>query len=111
MIKRKDLLTFHFYKKETFTGSYQGMRYRIQKAKEGEADLFSVATWPGPYCFAATEEEKITTKTFPFQENSLQEITDYLNAVYQQGRESWPDGVSVHAAGEGGRYADQKPCD
>lgn len=31
MIQRKDLLTFQFYKKEKFTGSFRGMRYLIQK--------------------------------------------------------------------------------
>ena len=40
MIKRKDLLAFNFYKKEKFTGSYHGMRYLIQKAEEGEENIF-----------------------------------------------------------------------
>lgn len=31
MIQNDDILNMNFYKKEKFTGSYQGMRYLIQK--------------------------------------------------------------------------------
>lgn len=34
MIQNDDILNMNFYKKEKFTGSYQGMRYLIQKDQE-----------------------------------------------------------------------------
>lgn len=93
MIKRKDLLAFNFYKKEKFTGSYRGMRYLIQKAEEGEETFFSVYTWRGPFNFVTTEDEKKTEKRFPFQEDSLETITNYLNEVYEADKGNWPNGI------------------
>lgn len=84
MIQRKDLLAFDFYKKEKFTGSYCGMRYLIEKTKEDDTGQFAVYIWPGPYCFEATQEKK-EKKVFPFCEESLGEITDYLNEMYVKG--------------------------
>ncbi len=96
MIQRKDLLAFNFYKKEKFTGSYQGMRYLIQKTEdEDEQKVFSVYTWRGPYNFASTAEELKVEKRFPFEEKSLQEITDYLNRVYEENKGNWPVGIEI----------------
>lgn len=38
MIQNDDILNMNFYKKEKFTGSYQGMRYLIQKDQEEDAE-------------------------------------------------------------------------
>lgn len=84
MIQRRDLLTFHFYKKEKFTGSCCGMRYLIQKEQNGDTEVFAVYSWPGPYNFAVTPKEAKVKKEFPFAEQSLEEITDYLNDVCKQ---------------------------
>lgn len=84
MIQRNDLLTFNYYKKEKFTGSNQGMRYLIQKDKEWEEDVLLAVTWPGPYNYAATPEEMKTKRAFPFREESLEEIAEYLNQTYEQ---------------------------
>ena len=94
MIQRNDLLAFNFYKKEKFTGSYLGMRYLIQKTAENDTDYFSVITWPGPYNYASTDEALRVTRRFPFTEDSLQDIADYLNQVYEEGKPGWPSGIS-----------------
>ncbi len=83
MIERSDLLALDFYKKEKFTGSRRGMRYLIKRETEGDAERFDVFTWKGPYSFAATDEEK-EKKTFPFSDAALEEITSYLNRVYEK---------------------------
>ncbi len=83
MIHRNDLLTFNFYKKERFTGSFCGMRYLIQKEAEDDTEVFAVFTWPGPYNFASTADDLKVKKTFPFREESLEEIAEYLNHVYK----------------------------
>lgn len=93
MIERKDLLAFNFYKKENFTGSYCGMRYLIKKSTENDSDCFSVFTWPGPYNFASTAEELRTEKQFPFTEDALNDITNYLNATYEAKKDNWPIGI------------------
>ena len=94
MIERKDLLAFNFYKKEKFTGSFCGMRYLIGKEQNDGVDLFAVFTWRGPYGFAATTEEK-EKKLFAFTEESLEEITAYLNQVYEKNFSSLPSAPSV----------------
>lgn len=93
MIRRTDLLSFPFYKKEKFTGSFRGMRYLIQKNTEEETLIFEVFTWPGPYGFAATDDGKKTRKTFPFEAGALDEITEYLNDIYGKGRDFWPERI------------------
>ena len=90
MIQRKDLLAFPYYKKKEFTGSYCGMRYLIRREQEGEETLFFVYTWPGPYNFAFTPEEKKTKRRFPFTEQSLEKIAEYLNCTYQEREGKWP---------------------
>ena len=85
MIQRKDLLAFNYYKKEKFTGSFCGMRYLIQKVQNDGAELFSVWTWPGPYNFETTPLEQKTEKSFPFTEEALDAIADYLNLMYERG--------------------------
>lgn len=95
MILRKDLLALNFYKKEKFTGSFQGMRYLIQMVREGEEELFVVFTWPGPYNFETTLEEKKSRRVFPFTEESLEAIADYLNEAYKDGKEGWTPGIRI----------------
>ncbi|MBO5303438.1 MAG: GNAT family acetyltransferase [Lachnospiraceae bacterium] len=94
MIQRKDILAFNFYKKEKFTGSYKGMRYRIEKSEQEKETYFLATIWPGPYSYAATDSALKTEKTFPFKEESLNEITEYLNASYEAKKDDWPTGIS-----------------
>ena len=61
MITTEDILNMNFYKKEKFTGSDTGMRYRMEMTKrevpkEDGADgetveetVLTVTSWPEPY--------------------------------------------------------------
>lgn len=89
MITIEDILNMNFYKKENFTGSYQGMRYRIEKSKENETDVFLVYLWPGPYNFSATADSKKTSATFPFTPSGQQQVVDYLNEQWTTRRDEW----------------------
>lgn len=89
MITTEDILNMNFYKKEKFTGSYQGMRYLIKKASENDTDIFQVYNWPGPYNFETTEESKITAAAFPFTPKGKQQVVDWLNAQWQARRSEW----------------------
>ena len=66
MITTDDVLNMNFYKKETFTGSYKGMRYLLKKDTEEETTIFRCYVWPGPYNFATTPDDQKTMATFPF---------------------------------------------
>ena len=69
MIERKDVLSIPYLKKTTFTGSYEGLRFRLAvlkkeilpEDKEGqktEFQVLEVTAWEGPYGFDATPEEQ-----------------------------------------------------
>lgn len=68
------------------------MRYRIEKKEEENAPLFLVTIFPGPYSFEATAEDKKRTKTFPFTEEGLTELCDYLNEAYLASPALWEEG-------------------
>lgn len=87
MIERKDVMPVNFLKKENFTGSYQGMRYRMEKRTEGEETVLLVTLWPEPYGYDATPEEQKLTHTFDFSEAGIAAGVDWLNEEYNKERE------------------------
>lgn len=97
MICNDDILNMNFYKKEKFTGSYQGMRYLIKKDAvpspedaSGTLDVFCATIWPGPYNFETTEDDKKTSSTFPFTPEGKQQVVDWLNEQWQSRKAEWP---------------------
>lgn len=87
MIKTEDILNLNFYKKEKFTGSYQGMRYLIKK----DEDVFIATIWPGPYNFASTPDEQKTVASFPFTEEGKQQVVDWMNEQWKSRQGEWPE--------------------
>lgn len=73
------VLPFQFIKKSPLYGSYQGMNYRITEMK----GMLEVCTYPGPYAFWYTPEEKKTYREFAFTEEGYEEALEYLNRVYE----------------------------
>lgn len=100
MVTTEDVLNMNFYKKETFTGSYKGMRYRLKKETEEipsdnpevpaeTKNIFLCHIWPGPYNFATTPEEEKRSATFPFTKEGKQAAVDWINEQWSL-REKWP---------------------
>ena len=93
MIKRGDLFHLSFYKKERFTGSFQGMRYLITKASESDAseasDVLRATTYPEPYNYEHTSSEDMTSHDFPFTEEGLDQVCDWLNEQYHAQADYW----------------------
>lgn len=105
MITSDDILNMNFYKKEKFTGSYQGMRYLIKKdtvpindpaaadtasdAAPAQTDIFRVTIWPGPYNFASTDDAAKTSATFPFTPDGKDAVVDWLNEQWRSRKEEW----------------------
>ena len=83
MITRKDVMPVNFLKKEKFTGSDTGMRYRMEMTKrevpkEDGADgetveetVLTVTSWPEPYGYNATPEERRPARNFHFRKKEL----------------------------------------
>ena len=75
------VLPFQFIKKSPLYGSYRGMNYRVTEM-HGE---LKVCTFPGPYAFSYTEEEKKKYKCFEFSPEGYDEAIRYLNQEYESG--------------------------
>ena len=46
-----------YVNKGVYTGSFQGMRYRLRKKEEGEEKLLEAVIYPEPFCFEVTAED------------------------------------------------------
>ena len=102
MIERKDLFSIPFYKKSHLSGSYHGMRYRIERIEHPKETMtsdsdavsqndsyFKATIFPGPYCFdVVPETEKISTE-FDFSEDGLCKVCGLLNEQYSTQPEKW----------------------
>lgn len=104
MIERKNLFTIPFYKKTHFTGSYLGMRYRIERTERPAAPdevsknepenitVLKATVFPGPYCFDVVPEEEKTAMEFPFSEEGIADACRWLNKQYEAAPEKWAKG-------------------
>jgi hypothetical protein len=79
VIERKDILSLEFLKKDVYTGSYQGMRYRLSMSGEVESWELQVVVWPEPYNFFHTEEKLKKSNNFPFTEEGINQAIDWMN--------------------------------
>ena len=86
MIQREDILSMEYLKKTEYTACHQGMRYRLEQSSDeaGEKKL-KVTVWPEPFNFASTPEEQKQYEKFPFSEEGLCRIADWLNERYEEG--------------------------
>lgn len=86
MLERKNFMPINYLKKERFTGSYQGMRYKMEKAQIGEGEeaktVLRVVQWPEPYSFDATKDEEKTSMDTSFDEEGIEKGIDWLNEEY-----------------------------
>ena len=95
MIERKDILSIPYLKKTTFTGSYDGLRFRFAVVKkesevqEKEQQVLQITAWEGPYGFDATSEEKKQQIETEFSEEGLQNGIDWLNALWDADPKKW----------------------
>lgn len=85
MLNKDTFVPIQFFKKEAYTGSMKGMRYRVTK----EEEEFSAVVYPEPYCYEATPEEKKIRAAFPFTEEGRKQVVDWINGQYEERREVW----------------------
>ncbi len=91
MLRRIDLMALPFYRKEPLTGSLNGMRYRIalKKAEEPENETLQVVLYPDEWSFENTDEALKQYYEFPYSEEGLVQITDFLNEQAETQKELW----------------------
>lgn len=84
VIARSDVMPVNFLKKENFTGSDRGMRYRMEKGEENGEAVLTVTAWPEPYGFDATPDEKKIRETFAFSEEGIEKGVEWLNRMKEE---------------------------
>ena len=89
-ITREELFPFvHYEYGEAYFASSDGMRARLAREplqnvhwtppdKRGPAVLLAT-WWTGPYAYAATPAEEMTSREFPYSEQGLDEAVAWLN--------------------------------
>lgn len=83
-IESSDLMHLGFLKKERYTASSEGMRYRLERmvrenaAGEEEVCLRAVC-WAEPYCYEATPDAEKTEAFFAFDEAGIEAARQWLN--------------------------------
>ena len=86
MIENSDILSLNYYNyKQPFSGSFRGMRYRIEKDKEENS--LKVSVWPEPFSYEKTDEKLIRKESFEFSEEGKESAVAWLNKVHEQ--EDW----------------------
>lgn len=96
MIQREDILSMEYLKKTEYTGSHQGMRYRLECISCEEGKKLKVTVWPEPFNFFTTPEEEKQSNLFDFNEDGIVDAVAWMNNClfegydkYQKASENW----------------------
>lgn len=91
MLELKDFMPINFLKKEKFTGSHKGMRFRMEKAEtEGEEKpRLKVTVWPEPYGYDATPQEEKRELLVDFDADGLGEGVGWINEQFEKEQARW----------------------
>lgn len=95
MIEKETFIVLNIIKKEDFTGSLKGMRYRLslKKGETPEDTCIEVTIWPQPYGYAKTPDEEKEIKEFPFSEEGRVQVVDWLNEQYLLQKSRWDEAL------------------
>lgn len=79
MIDRQDILSMEYLKKTEFTGSHQGMRYRLEGVAADDEKKLLVTVWPEPFSYFNTPEEEKKRAEFSFDEDGVEDAVAWMN--------------------------------
>lgn len=83
-----DIKSF-YNKKAVLKASYEGMRYQVQQVEVDEEKKLRAVVWPEPFCFEKTAEDKKETALFPYDEEGLDAVYDWLVTQYEERKDYW----------------------
>ena len=90
MLTYDEALNLNYYKKTSFTGWMNPLRFLIKQEKPEEGEPFFHAwVWPGPYIFSLTDDTLKLEHTAPFTEDGKKEIVDWINEQYETHKDVW----------------------
>ena len=76
-------ISINAIKKEPFTGSESGMRYRFEKAD----DFLKTSVYPEPFAFEKPDPVKIITKDFEFSDAGYDKALAWINEEFEKARQ------------------------
>lgn len=88
MVKLEEILSMEYLKKTEFTGSTEGMRYRLEKfekkivsdsGEEQTEKMLLCTIWPEPFNFVTTPAEKKQSKEFSFDRDGVEDAVAWMN--------------------------------
>ena len=90
MLTYDEALNLNYYKKTSFTGWMNPLRFliKMEKTEEGTS-IFHAWVWPGPYIFDLTDDQKKIDHTAPFTEEGKHQIVDWINEQYLSHKDIW----------------------
>ncbi len=89
MIDKETFHPLNYIKKEEYSGSMDGMRYMLKKAKSGEEDVIRVIIWPEPLNMLRTPEHLRESVDVPLTPEGVEQAADWLNEQYESRKGYW----------------------
>lgn len=89
MIERQDILSMEYLKKTEFTGSHQGMRYRLEGVSSEVGKKLKVTVWPEPFNFFKTPAEEKESAEFSFDEDGVLDAVAWMNDRLFEEKDKW----------------------
>ena len=95
MLDRSEFMPLQYFKKQKWSGSYQGMRFMFQKKSvvkddpETKEDVLEVVCWKEPFSYECTPEDEKTFRQFPLSEEGREQGIAWLEQEYENRMEEW----------------------
>lgn len=90
MLTSDEVLNLNYYKKTSYTGWINGMRFLIRrKPPRKGTPFFMHGSGPVLLPFPWTDDSLKTDFTAPFTNEGKQQVVDWINAQYEDHPEKW----------------------
>ena len=100
MIQRQDILSMAYLKKSEFTGSHQGMRYRLEGVDREDGKKIMATIWPEPFNFFCTPEQEKERAEFSFDEDGVTDAVAWMNDRLFEEKDRWENASGRWEGGE-----------
>ena len=94
MLHTEDILSLEYLKKTEYTGSHQGMRFRLEKISVEDTNKLLVTVWPEPYNYANTPEEEKQRNQFTFDNDGIVDAVAWMNDRLFEEKDRWESSAS-----------------
>lgn len=95
MLELKDFMPVNFLKKENFTGSFKGLRFRMEKLEKEDTEetVLLVSIWPEPYSYDFTPQEEKEQFETTFDADGIAKGVDWINERFETEAPRWKEAL------------------